>query len=235
MEDVAKAGRTVLFVSHSMPTVTRLCSRIIMLRDGQVVQQGPCHEVVRAYLSSHIDSTASRQWDSRRAPGDDIARLRSVRVVSEEGRASDSFDIRRPVGVELEFDVFQDGHVLVPSVHLMNEEGVTLFIALGQDPKPLRRPRLTGRHRTTAWIPGNFLAEGNVIVSVGMSSLNPNAIHFHERDVAMFHVQDSLDGDSARGDYAGPLMGVVRPLLQWTNEHLSGQPESAVSPVEVSK
>jgi lipopolysaccharide transport system ATP-binding protein len=31
-----------------------------------------------------------------------------------------------------------------------------------------------------------------------------------------FQVIDSLDGDSARGDYAGPFPGVVRPLLQWT-------------------
>jgi lipopolysaccharide transport system ATP-binding protein len=137
--------------------------------------------------------------------------------------------------VEIEFDVFKEGHVMVPSVHLMNEEGVNLFIALGQDPKPPRRPRLPGRHRSTAWIPGNFLAEGNVIVSVGMSSLNPTVIHFHERDVAMFHVQDSLDGDSARGDYAGPLLGVVRPMLRWTNEHLSAQPESSLPAIEISK
>src|SRR3712207_7464668 len=33
-----------------------------------------------------------------------------------------------------------------------------------------------------------------------------------------FQVVDSLDGDSARGDYAGPMPGVVRPLLRWTNE-----------------
>jgi lipopolysaccharide transport system ATP-binding protein len=117
----------------------------------------------------------------------------------------------------------------------MNEEGVSLFIALGQDPKPHRRPHSPGRHRSTAWIPGNFLAEGNVIASVGLSSLNPDVVHFHERDVAMFHVQDSLDGDSARGDYAGTLLGVVRPLLRWTNEHLSAQPESALPASEISK
>jgi lipopolysaccharide transport system ATP-binding protein len=30
-----------------------------------------------------------------------------------------------------------------------------------------------------------------------------------------FHVVDSLDGNSARGDYAGTMEGVVRPMLKW--------------------
>jgi lipopolysaccharide transport system ATP-binding protein len=35
------------------------------------------------------------------------------------------------------------------------------------------------------------------------------------RQAVAFHVIDSCDGDSARGDYAGPLPGVVRPMLKW--------------------
>jgi lipopolysaccharide transport system ATP-binding protein len=49
-----------------------------------------------------------------------------------------------------------------------------------------------------------------------MSTMNPNIVHFSEREVVAFQVIDSLDGDSARGDYAGSMPGVVRPLLRWT-------------------
>jgi lipopolysaccharide transport system ATP-binding protein len=75
-----------------------------------------------------------------------------------------------------------------------------------------------GRHVTTAWIPGNFLAEGRFVVGVAVSTLNPVVVHAQAREAIGFQVVDSLEGDSARGDYAGPMPGVVRPLLRWDNE-----------------
>jgi homopolymeric O-antigen transport system ATP-binding protein len=71
---------------------------------------------------------------------------------------------------------------------------------------------------STAWIPGNFLAEGAVIIGAAISTMDPVRVHFFERDVVAFQVVDSLDGNSARGDYAGPVPGIVRPLLKWTSE-----------------
>jgi lipopolysaccharide transport system ATP-binding protein len=57
-----------------------------------------------------------------------------------------------------------------------------------------------------------------------MSTQDPVIIHFNEPDVVAFQVIDSLDGDSARGDYAGPMPGVVRPLLHWsTTFHPDGR------------
>ena len=63
-----------------------------------------------------------------------------------------------------------------------------------------------------------MLAEGSLIVGAAVSTMDPVIIHFHERDAVAFQMVDSLDGDSARGDYAGPMPGVVRPLLHWTTQ-----------------
>ena len=52
MEDVGKHGRTVLFVSHNMQMVTRLCSRAILLEKGQIKDDGAADKVVASYLSS---------------------------------------------------------------------------------------------------------------------------------------------------------------------------------------
>ncbi len=62
MEDVGQQGRTVIFVSHSMPAVTRLCKRTILLAEGRVVQDGPSHEVVSGYLNSGVGTSAVREW-----------------------------------------------------------------------------------------------------------------------------------------------------------------------------
>lgn len=52
MGDVAKEGRTVLFVSHNMQTIARLCSRSMLLENGQVRQTGSTPDVVAAYMHS---------------------------------------------------------------------------------------------------------------------------------------------------------------------------------------
>src|SRR5438874_9732723 len=51
MGDVAKEGRTVLFVSHNMAAVTRLCDRVIWLDEGRVAMDGTPEEVVSEYLT----------------------------------------------------------------------------------------------------------------------------------------------------------------------------------------
>jgi lipopolysaccharide transport system ATP-binding protein len=70
-------------------------------------------------------------------------------------------------------------------------------------------------------IPGNLLSEGTLFVGAAISTIDPVVVHFYERDAVAFQVVDTMDGDSARGDYAGPMPGVVRPLLQWRTRVLS--------------
>jgi lipopolysaccharide transport system ATP-binding protein len=52
MGDVAKAGRTVVLVTHQLNQIRRLCQRVIWIDGGQVRQIGPTHEVVSAYESA---------------------------------------------------------------------------------------------------------------------------------------------------------------------------------------
>jgi lipopolysaccharide transport system ATP-binding protein len=58
MKNVAKSGRTVIFVSHNMQTVKGLTDRAILLQNGQLVQNGPSHEVVEKFLSNQSTGDA---------------------------------------------------------------------------------------------------------------------------------------------------------------------------------
>jgi lipopolysaccharide transport system ATP-binding protein len=219
MEDVGHQGRTVLFVSHSMPSISRLCQRALLLEKGRVRADGPAPRVISEYLRSSVGAVAERQWpDPDKAPGNDVVRLQAVRVRTEDGQTSGAVDIRQPVGIEMEFVVRKAGHVLVPNLHFTNEQGMLAFIAADQNPDWRRRPRPEGHYVSTAWIPGNLLAEGTLIVAASISTMDPVFVHFHEPEAVAFQVVDSLDGDSARGDYAGVMPGVFRPLLQWDTQ-----------------
>ncbi|HLF26883.1 MAG TPA: ABC transporter ATP-binding protein [Anaerolineae bacterium] len=216
MQDVGEQGRTVLFVSHNMPAITRLCERAILLDDGQVRGDGPAHEIVGIYLTSGLGTTAAREWpDLTKAPGDDVVRLRAVRVCTEDGRVTEAVDIRKPIGIQMEYQVLKPGHILMPYYNVYNQEGIRLFSTIEQQPERRGRHRPIGCYKSTAWIPGNFLAEGVLLVGASLRTPERKVRHFDEREVVAFQVIDSTDGDSARGDYTGPMSGVMRPLLKW--------------------
>jgi homopolymeric O-antigen transport system ATP-binding protein len=217
MEEYGASGRTVLFVSHNMPAVARLCDRVILLRKGSIELVGPAPEVVAHYLQTESGTASERTWaDGARRPGDDLVTMRSVRVVGEDGHLLDAVDVRRAVGIEIGFDVLRLGVPVFPKIKVVDGQGDVAFNALDtrerwNDPSP------PGEHVATAWIPGNLLSEGLYTVTVTVCSIGgPKLIsHVNVNDAVAFHVQDPVEGDSARGRYTGSLRGVVRPLLDW--------------------
>jgi lipopolysaccharide transport system ATP-binding protein len=219
MQDVGEQGRTVLFVSHNMPAITRLCERAILLDEGRVIEDGPGHAVVNTYLTAGMGTAAVREWpDPARAPSGEVARLRAVRVRTADGRIADTIDIQRPVGIEVEYEVLQPGYVILSYNHLFNKEGTLAFSTHDLDPAWRQRPRPTGRYMSTVWIPGNLLAEGMMFVGSGLVTTDPTSRQFYVPDAVAFQVVDNLDGDTARGDWVGHHPGVVRPLLKWTTQ-----------------
>src|SRR5262249_30561854 len=181
MKDVEQQGRTVLFVSHNMPAVTRLCERAILLEEGKVAADGPSPRVVNLYLTSGLGVAAAREWpDPTKAPGREVARLRAVRVRGEDGEIIDNLDVRKSVRVEMEYEVLKPGYALLPNFQFYTEEGVHAFGVFDIDPTWRRRPRPVGRYVSTAWIPGNFLSEGMMYVGAGCETVDPRIHQFWE-------------------------------------------------------
>jgi lipopolysaccharide transport system ATP-binding protein len=233
MHEIRNQGRTILFVSHAMSAVTRLCERVILLDKGQIVVDGPAHKVVNDYLGASWKLTSCREWvDANEAPGNDLVRVRRVRVHNRNGDTIESTDIRHAVGIEIVYEVLKPGVNLTPQIGLINEAGVHLFSAhdVGFEWRYHSRP--PGEYVSTAWIPGNFLSEGNLLVSVTLMSHQPiTALHAQAANVVTFQVLDTQAKDSARGDYVGPMGGTIRPLLEWTT-HLSSELKQVCSTAE---
>jgi lipopolysaccharide transport system ATP-binding protein len=230
MENVGQEGRTVLFVSHNMAAISRLCQRAIWVDQGRIVVDGPAHQVVAAYMTSETGTSAIRKWpDAKNAPGGRYTRLRAVTVRTDNGEISDSIDIRRPFTVEISFDVIQSGALLLPHFSLRNGAGVTAFVAVDLDPEWRGKPRPKGHYISIAHVPGNLLAEGNHFLNCYIRTLNPDSNEAIVPNAVSFNIVDSSEGDSARGDYAKNMPGVVRPLLKWETQFSPAEQMSKVS------
>jgi lipopolysaccharide transport system ATP-binding protein len=218
MEEIGGTGRTVLFVSHNMQAVAQLCDRVILLEHGGVVVDGPSTDVVAQYLQMGHGTSSEQAWpDLASAPGDDLVRLRRVRVIDEDGSRTDTVDVRRPVGIEIQLTVLRQGVPIFPKIKLFDGKGDVAFNALDTSPR-WKDPQAPGDYVATAWIPGNLLNEGLISVHIDMCSFGPAKLGHHAaaRDLISFHVHDPREGGSASGEFRGQLQGVVRPLLEWT-------------------
>ena len=220
MEDLSESGRTVVFVSHNMQAISQLCDRALWLDKGQLVSDGSSTDVVALYLQSGLGAGSSKEWpDLESAPGDHLARLRSARIVDENGELVHSVDVRRPVGIELAYTVLEPGEPVFPKIKVYDARGDVAFNAMDTSSR-WREPAPPGDYVSTAWIPANLLNEGLTTVDVSICSLNAPKLHGHAGyyNAVSFHVQDPGEGDSARGLFVGQWKGVVRPLLEWTTE-----------------
>jgi lipopolysaccharide transport system ATP-binding protein len=218
MEDLSESGRTVLFVSHNMQTIARLCDRTILLDKGSIVRDGSSAEVVAHYLQSQLGGAASRSALRDAAEGDDLVELLRVRVLQGEEVAA-AVDVREPVGIEIDFRVLGPGVPVFPKIKVFDQHGDVAFNAMDTSAR-WQEPARPGSYGATAWIPANLLNEGLVTVDVGVCSLGMHKLHPHAgmTNAVSFHVHDPGDGDSARGLFTGQWHGVVRPLLEWTTE-----------------
>jgi lipopolysaccharide transport system ATP-binding protein len=221
MKELSGAGRTVLFVSHSMPSVLRLCPRVILLDGGHVSVDGTGSRVVEEYMGRG-GGAAERVWhDHSTAPGDDRVRLRSVRVTTQADELSPETDIRDALDVEVQYWNLSEDPSFRPYVNVAfrSSDGTYLFITNDYCNEEWRRaPRHKGLIRATVRIPGNFLAEGTIYCDAAVSSFSPHETHAIVGDVVAFHVRDPSEGDGVRGEWAGDYPGLIRPMLDWRIE-----------------
>ena len=222
MEQFSGSGRTVLFVSHNMQTINQLCDRVLWVDGGEVLEDGDPSQVVAHYLqSTSYEGGAHISFpDDESAPGDDLARLLSVRVVDEDGNMIETADVRQPVGIEIRFRVLQEGPPVFAKIRVLEPKGSIAFNAL--DTKAQAEQIGPGVYASTAWIPGNLLTEGTTKVDAAVCTLHAPKLRQRAAryEAVSFTVFDPGDGDSARGRFTGQLSGAMRPLLEWTVDRI---------------
>jgi lipopolysaccharide transport system ATP-binding protein len=204
-----------------MQAINQLCDRAIWLEGGEVLADGDPSDVIRQYLQSTFGSGSQISWPDESGPGDDLARLQSVRVVAEDGETVGNIDVRSPIGIEIRFRVLREGPPVFGKIKVYDRQGNIAFNAMDIAPHSEEGSE-PGVYVTTAWIPPNLLNEGRSTVDAAVCTLHAPKLHprAFRPDAVSFMVYDPGDGDSARGRFTGQLRGSVRPLLEWTTERV---------------
>jgi len=218
MGDVAGEGRTVLFVSHNMSAINRLCSRAILLDKGNLLTDGIAEDVTAQYLLGANEASGSREWDVKDAPGNDKLRLTSLKLMKNHTTPVSTIDVRDEVSIRLDYFVSEPG---------LSFRCMLQFYTLGTLAFATIEPFETVRSKEGSYysmvkIPTHLFNENEYVIGVSMAtSSGAKESYVRIKNALSFQVIDSMkDKLSARGDYAQNFGGVLRPRLEWETSDL---------------
>ena len=104
MQDVARGGRTVLFVSHQLPAVQRLCGHTILLDLGRIVAKGPTQSIIERYLSESAPMAGAvdlTMISDRQRRGSGVAQFVRIELLNGDGKVTKEFKHGEPLAVRM--------------------------------------------------------------------------------------------------------------------------------------
>ena len=221
MDEVAHDGRTVLFVSHSLPMISALCSSCILLDAGKIIKQGATTDVVFDYqIGSNVGSAVDFR-KNRRLPGDEFVALKEAWIENIDGIKKSEFSLLEPILVYVGFTVRK--HLREnpqPNLHIIDSSGNYVLVS---SPHDWNKTVLTqpGDYIACCMLPKHFLNDGLFSVSIAINHFeNGLTTACFEKHVLIINIVDRIDENPYRqtSGWAGSIPGIVRPLLQWTVE-----------------
>jgi lipopolysaccharide transport system ATP-binding protein len=171
MDGVGRSGRTVLFVSHNMGAVERLCNSALMLRNGELVlKTDDVSAAVRAYMGGVMNESSAEWQDFHGEYANDWFSPTRIYL----GRGDGEIDSRarganEPIFVYIEGDCAQVDPALQVGVGVFGADGTLLFWSFSSDDDKNWVTVHPGANRLCLTIPAYFLNEGSYRIELGIA------------------------------------------------------------------
>ncbi len=221
MQDVVGEGRTIVFVSHNLSAVQRLCHRSVWIDHGHLKAAGPTAQVVAAYLQT---AGATQQGGSATLAegvsriGTGAVKLARVDLCGAEGQATDRLSLGEPMSVRMSFEVGEPIDDAVVDIGIATGDGIRVVTAQSIDRDGSLMSLEVGAIEINAeldlmLLPGEYHLEIAVHRLVGLT------LDLVERVLAFTVVNSPHDGS-----YPYPwnvVQGSVRPHSTWSTAGLT--------------
>ncbi|OJJ19322.1 ABC transporter ATP-binding protein [marine bacterium AO1-C] len=201
MQDVSKQdGRTVLFVSHNMSAVKSLCTRAILLKQGQVIYEGSPKDVVAEYLSQdqrQILDGIIPENASTHSTGE--AKFKKLTLLNNAGQINDKFYFRSPLHFSVDMEVFKPIKDVILDIKITSKDGVIVSDSLTSYESNSFLAFDKGLKTFSCEIENN-LQPGQYNVILGIHYINGNTIDYVE-NVSNFTVLNYLEGEDKNSKF----------------------------------
>jgi lipopolysaccharide transport system ATP-binding protein len=225
MRDVASHGRTVLFVSHNLGAISRLCERALLFEGGQLRADGPASDVIATYMASAASSQhvgLTEVPDEAPRMGTAEARLRRVGLTRVDGSAVAALHLDERFRVNAEFEVFEDVSEAVFELGVSTLAGDRVVTSNSTDRELLPMPLGEGRRAVAVDLDAALLP-GEFVIDVAVHRPNGTTIDFVQ-GALRFSVLNAAEEGHDHYPW-NVVRGQVRPRAVWSDVRTpSGDP-----------
>jgi lipopolysaccharide transport system ATP-binding protein len=207
MDDVAKSGRTVLFVSHNIGAIRALCSKVLWLDQGRKRDLGAADRVTIEYMSDASMSPGGRIASSQHLRGNQSAVWDAATVLDAGDSEKASFLIGEPIRIRLRYERKRPVAVTF-WVLVTTGEGVVILSAFSRDNDAPRR--LAERGQVDVDLAAPTFLPGTYVVSAGMFDRAGEMVDWADA-VARFDVLAQF----ADGSPFDHRLGITTAHLEW--------------------
>ena len=228
--EVSHEGRTVLFVSHNVGAINRLCSRTLWIDDGRLKADGASDDVISRYFMAGVGLDGERAWPEGVANPDVTEfKLRAVRVRNALGDVTGVIDGRQPFAFEVVYEILEPLPYCRVGVIIETTDGVAVVAAYDSDDVRHSGPRLPGVFTGSCMVPAELLNSGRFMVSVNAGIPRVKNLVSLER-VLSFEIFD-VGASGIPVSEGRRRRGVIRSRFEWRLEACreTTRTESAVS------
>jgi lipopolysaccharide transport system ATP-binding protein len=205
MQDVSKGeGRTVLFVSHNMHSVKQLCTKGLILNQGQLVFHHNVRETINYYQNEHVETNLVQTFNKEKIIGNTEIQLKKLEISPLDG---DLLNVDSGFEIKLDVLLLQNDNDYDITYRLKTEDDIFVFTH-GYFFK--RKESDTGLHEITVTVPSNFLNAGKFKLDLIIGE-NQKFLIKHVEDIILFEIENTMTG---RGNNTKIPPGVTRPILK---------------------
>ncbi|HFA51393.1 MAG TPA: ABC transporter ATP-binding protein [Bacteroidetes bacterium] len=212
MGEVSDEGRTILFVSHNLGSMRRLCNRGVLLENGGMSYVGNIDTALEKYLSG--GGSENGQANNNRIKferKDQLAQLTEIAIVDAGGEAKSNYYYGDDIFVLIKYLITEDTRNIAIRFSLARN-GELLFLTQDVDRhENLLGKKDAGEYSTRIKLPG-YLKSGLYTLSVYI--IEVGKIREEKIDILQFSLDDS-NTDTTNKSYAPDKPGLIKPGLIW--------------------
>jgi len=193
MGDVAREGRTVLFVSHNMNAVVELCSRALLLEASRKKMDGPPKDVVAAYLAKEESQAEVNLDDLIHNGPQHYVRLRRLRLLNEKGNPTTTFTMNESFLAQIELQCLRRMPNAEIGLKISSSYGTAIHY-LTSSWQGLNVDLEPGIHLFEVRVPHLLLFPGTYLIGLWV---------LREPDLSDDHIQEIVSFAVLKGDVTG--------------------------------
>jgi lipopolysaccharide transport system ATP-binding protein len=217
MDEVARhEGRTVLFVSHNMPAVKRLCTRCVWLDGGSVRQIASPHEAINSYLNANLGFEGEIRWPKEsHAPGAKSFAVRAFRILNSLGQPATRIESSSAITIEIEYEILEPMRPFRICVQVMTSDGTLVLQTCDNavDSWQSKR-RVPGFYTSRCEIPANLLNTQQFYLTMS-ADVPHELIYFVNVQTLSFEVIHATNSGGRMGDRNEAWPGAINPPIAW--------------------